>query len=193
MTTDAPRADAGGGIAAVIVNFRQERFLPPLLASLARQTLPPAATILVHSGPSPFAPPAGVEVVALAANRGYAAGVNAGLLRAMGLGCGAALVLNADTCLAPDCLARLAEAPGDVVQPLVLLAGAPERINAAGLMPTRLGIATCMRYRQRRGAAGERPIPIPAASGAAMLIRRSAIDRAGLFDESFFLYLEDVD
>lgn len=193
MTNDAQRAEVAGGIAAVIVNFHQERFLPPLLDSLVRQTRQPSATILVQNGPSPFVSPAGVEVVALPANRGYAAGANAGIRRAMDRGAREVLLLNADVVLERNCVELLAAAPGGIVQPLLLLADRPGRINAAGLQPTQLGVAYCMKYLRRKGEAGDAPVPIPAASGAALLIRREVIERIGLLDESFFLYLEDVD
>lgn len=179
--------------AAVIVNFRQERYLPALFDSLLRQGLSPSATILVNSAPSGFAAPAGVAVVESAQNRGFGAAANIGILRAMGGGADSFLVLNADVVLGEGCLRNLSESDGDIVQPLILLAKRPNRINAAGLRPTRLGLARCMKYMRRREAAGLSPSPIPAASGAAMFIRREAIERAGLFDESFFLYLEDVD
>lgn len=39
----------------------------------------------------------------------------------------------------------------------------------------------------------DRPRPVPWAVGAALLMRRSAIDHAGGFDERFFMYVEDMD
>ncbi|TMK69898.1 MAG: glycosyltransferase family 2 protein [Actinobacteria bacterium] len=40
---------------------------------------------------------------------------------------------------------------------------------------------------------GETPKPVGAVSGCAFLIRRDAFERAGLFDEEFFMYCEEAD
>jgi GT2 family glycosyltransferase len=40
---------------------------------------------------------------------------------------------------------------------------------------------------------GDRPRPVDWVTGAALLLRREALDEVGLFDEGFFLYSEEVD
>jgi N-acetylglucosaminyl-diphospho-decaprenol L-rhamnosyltransferase len=40
---------------------------------------------------------------------------------------------------------------------------------------------------------GERPHPVDWVMGAALVLRREALDEVGLFDEEFFLYSEEVD
>jgi N-acetylglucosaminyl-diphospho-decaprenol L-rhamnosyltransferase len=40
---------------------------------------------------------------------------------------------------------------------------------------------------------GERPHPVDWVTGAALVLRREALDEVGLFDEEFFLYSEEVD
>jgi GT2 family glycosyltransferase len=40
---------------------------------------------------------------------------------------------------------------------------------------------------------GDRPRPVDWVTGAALLLRRQALDEVGLFDEGFFLYSEEVD
>jgi GT2 family glycosyltransferase len=44
-----------------------------------------------------------------------------------------------------------------------------------------------------RDFAPERSIDVPVISGCCMLLRNSVLERAGLFDERFFMYMEDVD
>jgi N-acetylglucosaminyl-diphospho-decaprenol L-rhamnosyltransferase len=46
------------------------------------------------------------------------------------------------------------------------------------------------RYREERGA---EPFPIDHPLGAAMLMRRAAIDELGLLDEGYWMYVEEVD
>lgn len=46
---------------------------------------------------------------------------------------------------------------------------------------------------QYRAPEREGPGPVDAVNGAFMLIRRAALDRVGLFDEGYWLYMEDLD
>jgi GT2 family glycosyltransferase len=48
------------------------------------------------------------------------------------------------------------------------------------------------RYSQRLWEGGQ-PFPIDFALGAALMVRREAIEAAGLLDESYFMYAEEVD
>jgi len=185
--------DDAASVAAVIVNFRQEGYLPALFESLSNQTLAPSSVVLVNSERTEFTPPQGTHVIDMARNMGYAAALNLGIDWAMRHGAGSVMLLNADTKLDRECLKTLTETGGDIVQPLVLLMRDPDRINVAGLKPTFLGVAYCMGYRKPRGWAGTSVREIPAASGSAMLVRRQVFDRIGAFDEEYFMYLEDLD
>ncbi|RME43031.1 MAG: glycosyltransferase family 2 protein, partial [Chloroflexi bacterium] len=75
----------------------------------------------------------------------------------------------------------------------MLFAHQPEVINSAGVCVDPVGIAW-----DRLGGAPEtedteEPMDVFAACAGAALYRRAMLDDVGLFDEDFFIYLEDVD
>lgn len=183
----------GARTAVIVVNYRQEAYLPALFGSLSAQTERDFFTVLVNSHPSRFEPPANTHVIEMAHNEGYAAALNRGIDWAMQRGAESVLLLNADTRLDSACLENLLSTDGDVVQPLILLMAKPERINVAGLKVTPLGVAYCMGYKKERAWAGQSVREVPAASGAAMLVRSRVFERIGPFDDAYFMYLEDVD
>jgi N-acetylglucosaminyl-diphospho-decaprenol L-rhamnosyltransferase len=140
-------------------------------------------------------------------NRGLAAGWNAGIARASGR---YVLLLNADAWLldgALDALLRFADEHPEaaVVGPrLVNLDGSLQR-SVRGF-PTLWRLATEYLF-LRKLAPGSRMLNAFYAGGfdhdavheaeflmgAAMLVRRSAIDEVGLLDEDFFLFSEETD
>lgn len=193
METTARQNSADEKVAVVVVNHRQDRYLPELSESIADQGHSAIEAVIVSDAPIGCMIPSGFETIVTAWNRGYGAAANVGIKWGMDRGCDAFFILNGDTRLGPGCIGALASSTGDIVSPIIFLMRRPSRINAAGIVPTRLGLAYCGKYGQRIGDAKCRPSKILAASGAAMFIRRRVIEKAGLFDESFFLYLEDVD
>jgi len=145
-----------------------------------------------------------VEVVALERNGGFAAANNVGFGRTTAP---LVLLLNSDTIVPPgalDALADRLEATGAVAAGprLVNEAGRPEvsfgrmltpAAEAAQLLRGRLAqsSAAWARRRTERHVSEERDVDW--VSGACLLVRRDAAQAAGLFDERFFLYEEDVD
>jgi GT2 family glycosyltransferase len=146
-------------------------------------------------------------VLELGANRGYAAGVNAGIAAARGRD--AVLVCNPDVRLGAGALARLLEA---VSRPGVGVS-APRTTTASGhLVPSLRRDATVRRvvgeavlggtraskyaaWSQIVGdrAAYESAHEVEWAAGAALLCSRACLDAVGPWDESFFMYSEEVD
>ena len=78
-------------------------------------------------------------------------------------------------------------------QPRLMLFPETNRINSLGNVIHFLGLG----YSSFNGTVWHEsdsyPVSIGYASGAALLLRRSAIDRIGLFDDFMFMYLEDLD
>jgi GT2 family glycosyltransferase len=139
-----------------------------------------------------------INLIRLATNLGFAGGFNVGIRQAMNMGAEAVLILNNDTLLAEDMIARLAEElrPGvGIVAPRIYYGHDPHRIWSDGfkLWPLTLDL--------RSGRRGQLDSTVPPApirvvdyvAGCAMLIDRSVLDSIGLFDERFFAYYEDLD
>lgn len=142
--------------------------------------------------------PAGVELLTPGENLGYAGGMNAGLRRALAEGATAIAVLNDDTVVEPGWLTHLAVHLDDerrvgAVQPKLLLAGEPPRIQSVGVRVRGDGAGIDVGYGEpdtgQYGTAGE----IAVFSGGAVLFSRPFLDDVGGFDERYFLYYEDID
>jgi N-acetylglucosaminyl-diphospho-decaprenol L-rhamnosyltransferase len=117
------------------------------------------------------------------------------------------LLLNPDAVLRPgalDALLATAEAnpQAGIVGPLVLNADTSVQANSFGRFPslaTAVGLRLWRIGQRLRGNLNQSPkAPTSAASvdwvtGAAMLVRRTAIDDVGPMDEGFFLYYEDTE
>lgn len=134
-------------------------------------------------------------------NRGFAAGVNAGLRasRAPWIA-----VLNPDTRVPPGGLDQLAavleHAPrAALCGPRVCDAeGHPEA--TVGRFPTlererahAYGLDRMLGLEGRRAGFPAGTAPVDWVSGCAWLLRRAAVDQVGPLDESYFMYYEDVD
>lgn len=144
-----------------------------------------------------------VQLIRSETNLGFAGGNNLGLKSLLEQGYEYILLLNQDTVAGNDFLAPLAaclDAHPEIsmVQPLILQFQHPNLINTDGNPIHFLGFGYAGNcdlplevvepgYREREC------IPIPAASGAAVLIRSELLNRIGLFDDFFFSYNEDLD
>lgn len=132
-------------------------------------------------------------------NLGFAGGNNVGIRRAMDGGAEFVFLLNQDTVPTEGFIAeavKVARADERIaaVQSLLLLWPEKDLINSAGNAIHFLGFGYCTDYRVPVGRWRHSGVPeIAYASGAAVLLRASALERAGLFDEELFLYHEDLD
>lgn len=182
------------GLSVVVVTHLGGDWLRRSLASLVGQLRAGDELIVVVS-----AEPGGADLhglppctlLELGHNPHYAAAANAGLARANGQWL---LVLNDDTCAAPDFVARLmaaAQAPG-LYQPRILLADGSGRLDNAGhgLMPDGFNWAI---GREDDGAHYGDAGTVGACSGAAFLVHRQVLDTVGAFDADLVAYGEDVD
>ena len=148
-----------------------------------------------------------VTLVRNTANEGFARGCNRGILA------GASpwvMLLNPDTVVPPDALRRLVDALAPlprhalVAPRLVREDGSVE--HSAHPLPS-LGVemllatgadrllprAARSRLLLEGGWRSDQERDVPWVVGAAMLVRRQAIDRCGPLDERFFMYAEDLE
>lgn len=214
--------------AVVVVHYGDTKITEACLASLADQLRADDLLVLVNNGgagqgqelaqalerlfsgcarltPSaaPARPDPGQRALLLepAANRGFAAGCNAGLHAALACpGITHAWLLNNDTELAPGAVQALragcAQRPDDILGATVLRASAPGTLQlAAGVryQPSTSRIAPA-----HAGAPLSR---VPALAeprldyvyGASMCIPAALLRRVGLLDEGYFLFYEELD
>lgn len=137
-------------------------------------------------------------------NQGFSASNNRGIERARNP---FVLLLNPDAELGPGALvALLATAAANpnaaIVGPAVLNTDGSAQANAFGRFPT-LASTLALRFERLAqtlsGNVKHSPVlpsattPVDWVTGAAMLVRRAAIEDAGAMDESYFLYYEDIE
>lgn len=130
---------------------------------------------------------------------GFSGNNNFGLVKARELGCEFVYLLNEDTDVDPRFLKTSIERIQSdekiaIVQSLMLLGQERDRINSSGNAYHFLGFGYSNDYRASVGVIQELPLhEIGYASGAAALVRISALNGGQLFDEKFFSYHEDTD
>jgi GT2 family glycosyltransferase len=189
-------------VSIIIVNLNGEPYLERCLSTLLAQTYSNFEVVLVDNGSTDTS-------VALVRERFPSVrvietGQNLGLPRAINVGIRSTdsdyvVTLNNDTWVEPDWLAALVEvmeqdAQIGICASKMLFAHRPDVINSAGVCVNLAGIAW-----DRLGGSSDSalddatPQEVFAACSGAALYRRTMLDEVGLFDEDYFIYLDDVD
>ncbi len=138
------------------------------------------------------------RIVETETNCGFAAGMNTGIKQSRG---DFVFLMNSDVKAEPDSIAVLLDYMKDnpdvgLAAPLLLDEfGRPSRTLL--LQPTKFRVLVPWvgksQYRQWRQKLSNSPLDVEATEGAALLVRRETIERAGLLDEDFFFYHEIVE
>jgi len=187
-------------VAVVVPNHDGRRWLPGMLAALRAQTRPADRIVVVDDGSRDdsvaWLRAQGVEVVARAVNGGFAAAVNDGLRATAD--CDAVALVNTDVSLAPDWLARMVsalEAHGEAGAVAGKMVGMddPGLIDDTGDALRRDGVCEQRGRGHRDAGQFDAPGEVWGACAGAALYRRAAVEAVGGFDESYGMYLEDVD
>lgn len=139
-----------------------------------------------------------VSVCRLDRNSGFAGANNHGIRQAMQWGADYVYLLNQDTAVDPGFLREAvaladAEPRTGAVQSLLLLHERPELVNSWGNAIHYLGFGYSLGYKRPRSEAPTKPVDIIYPSGAAVLLRVTALEQVGLLDESLYMYHEDLD
>lgn len=141
---------------------------------------------------------ASVEVLRNDQNLGYGGGNNRGIARALERGAEAVLVVNNDLTLEPGCVARLQQALAadpqlGAVGPRVLVRGSRTIWAAGGALTWRQNLTTLRGFGEPDQALFRTELDVDYLPGCALLVRRSALEQVGMFDDAYFAYTEDVD
>ena len=188
-------------LSIVIVSFNARADLERCLASLL--DAPPACpheVVVVDNASSDGSADAArrhprVRVIDAGANRGFAAANNIGIRATTGTNI---LLLNSDTTVPPgaiDSLLRELDAHPDVA-----IVG-PRLVDGSGRAELSFGdmVSPIAQMRQKRRQRGDvealtRREQYPDwVTGACLLVRRADAEAVGLLDETYFMYLEDVE
>ena len=185
-------------ISVVVVNFNGKRFLDDCLNSLAAQTYGDYEVIVVDNASQdgslehvrsrfPWA-----RIVENKVNLGSTGGNNSGIREAEGE---FIVTLNNDTRVEKDFLEILARPMSD---PSIGMCGSKMvypngKINSTALCLSRSGASWDRGASEEDQGQYDRQEEIFGACAGAALFRKKMLDEIGLFDEDFFIFMEDID
>lgn len=139
-----------------------------------------------------------VQIIALEENLGYAGNNNVGIKAAMEQGADWVYVLNEDIALDEKCIEALVQA-GErepdigILGPLVYHHDEPDVIQSAGGMLGKYWESIHLGKNELDQGQFTKPHPVEWISGCAILVRRSAIEQAGMLDKDYFIYWEETE
>lgn len=203
----------GPSVGIVTVAYRSDRVLGGFLDSVPAASADPLSTVVVDNLPEAgdaagLAASHGATYVPLPENPGYGGAINAGV-RALPDDVEWVLISNPDVVLAPgaiDALRAAAEVDPAIgaVGPAVLNPDGSVYPSARAVPSLRTGVGHALfanlwqrnpwtlAYRRESDPSDESR-DAGWLSGSCLLVRRSAFDAIGGFDEGYFMYFEDVD
>ncbi len=196
-------------VVAVILNWNNLQLTLDTLASLRGQTYTHIRTVVIDNGSHD-----GGEVIeavrtqfphvvtwASKVNLGFARGCNVGMKLALRMGADYVLLLNNDVLLHPDAISHMIHAlesdkRAGAACPFIFYASEPDKVWFAGgkvqmggrVLPMHMLLAERLSL-----PPDEPPRESEWLAGTSLLVRRSAIEKAGMMDPAYFLYWEDVD
>lgn len=191
-------------VGVVVLNWNQERDTTECLASLRAVTSPAFRVVLVDNG----SPPDSVDrlergfpeaaMVRLPDNRGFAAGNNAGIVRALQLGVSHVLLLNNDTIVdaqfLPPLIDALDERDVGVTGPKIFYHPDVERIwFAGGMVDWRDGRQYHLGADELDDGRWDTARDVDYITACCLLARAETFRAVGALDERYFIYFEETD
>ncbi|MEA3248769.1 MAG: glycosyltransferase family 2 protein [Patescibacteria group bacterium] len=194
-------------ITVIVLTYNSSRYLDGCFGTLGRMETDglEVKVVAVDNGSSDGTPDEirkrwpRVKVVDSGGNIGFAAGNNLAMRRAVDSGDDYVFLLNHDTEVEPGflkeaVLAMERDPKIGSAQSLLLLHPERDLVNGTGNAIHFMGFGYCMDYRKRADSIDRETVrDIPYASGAAVLYRCDSLRTTGLFDDSLFMYHEDLD
>lgn len=193
-----------GHVVSVILNTNRRQDTLECLDSLAANGYENHSIIVLDNASTDGSADAiramhpGVRVLPLSQNFGYAGNNNVGIEAALADGADWVFVLNEDTILAPDCLARLVEA-GErdarigIVGPMVYHHNEQNVIQSAGGKLSHDWTAFHLGENALDEGQFAATHPVDWISGCAILVRRSVIEDVGMIDARYFYFWEETE
>jgi GT2 family glycosyltransferase len=192
-------------VSIVTVNFNQPRVTEALLKSLKEVNTYPNLEIIVvdngsHVDPIPEWKTRYHEIIFIRSekNTGFAGGNNIGIQHTTG---DYLFLINNDTEVTPELIGKLvadldANPRIGMISPKIHYFDQPNMLQYTGYTPMNYYTArnACIgQFEYDRGQYDCLSGPTGYAHGAAMMIRREAMEKAGLMAENYFLYYEELD
>jgi hypothetical protein len=192
-------------VSIITVNFNQPQVTKELLRSLASHTDYPHIEIIVIDNGSDFdhirelsAEFPGPVYIRSQKNLGFAGGNNLGIKKASG---DYLFFVNNDTEFTKGLVEKLLTVMDNnpavgIISPKIMYHAQPQILQYAGF--TKINFFTCRnkcigQFEPDKGQYDLPAHPTSYAHGAAMMVRRDAIEKAGLMPEPYFLYYEEMD
>ncbi len=187
-------------ISIIIVNFNGKHWLKKLLPDLETQTYSNFEIIVVDNGSADgsgdflHSVTFPIRIITLHRNQGFAAANNIGFSHSKGE---YILLLNNDMHVQPDFLSNFVKGFQEIpnlgsIQCELKLLDDDAYLDSVGSKFGRWGQFRYLGIHESPQKY-QKPIAVLANIGAAMLIKRSVIEKIGLFDDAFFMYFEDAD
>jgi len=192
-------------VSIITVNYNHSYLTEALLASIASKNTYESLEIIVVDNASKENPvPAWiikyptVKFIRSDVNLGFAGGNNLGIKEATG---DYLFLINNDTEITTGLIETLVETLDThpevgMVSPKIRYFDQPDMLQYAGF--TRMNYFTCRnncigQYETDNGQYDAATGPTGYIHGAAMMVRRTAMEKAGLMSENYFLYYEEMD
>jgi protoporphyrinogen oxidase/GT2 family glycosyltransferase len=186
---------------AVLLTYNHYEDTRECLESLLQSEYEEMKVVLVDNGSSDGTPDSvrsdfpSVQVIENHQNLGVPAGYNVGFQHAMANGADYILMLNNDTVVPPNMVAKLldvaeADPKVGIVMPKVLYYGTQDEIWSSGGRYRSFPPAILLKDRQQDTEVVQM---IEYAPSCGLLIHRKAFEKAGLFDPGYFFLFDDWD